>query len=185
MTVTDLAAGETTAYQTLTAIGPFSVLADGEAVRAAGFTASVEQLARLAGIEPERVVARGGDHRALRAVQAYFAGDLSALDAVETLDRPGAGRFQSAARQALRKIPAGSAVTYTQLADAAGNPRAVRAAGGACARNPIALIVPCHRVVRTDGTLGGYLYGLDIKRALLEHERMIAAGRSNGVSEKH
>jgi len=157
-------------HQTATPLGPFSVLADGNLVRAAGFTTSVEQLAQLAGAELDSVAVSGEDHPALAAVRAYFDGDLSAIDRVQTLERAGSASFRAEARAALRRIPAGGTATYTELAVSAGNPKAIRAAGSACATNPTALFVPCHRVVRTDGTLGGYLYGLDIKRALLEHE---------------
>ena len=62
-------------------------------------------------------------------------------------------------------------VSYTELATLAGSPAAMRAAGQACARNLIIPIVPCHRVVRRDGTLGGYAYGLPVKQQLLDHER--------------
>ncbi len=78
--------------------------------------------------------------------------------------------FQEAVWQALRAIPAGRTLSYGELAAAAGRPAAVRAAGSACAANPIAVLVPCHRVKRSDGSLGGYAYGLDRKRALLDRE---------------
>ena len=73
----------------------------------------------------------------------------------------------------MREIPPGETITYAELAERAGNPRAVRAAGSACARNLIAPIVPCHRVVRSGESrnLGGYYYGLSTKEWLLEHER--------------
>ena len=80
------------------------------------------------------------------------------------------GPFLETAWVALRAVPAGSTVSYTGLAAAAGRPEAVRAAASACARNAAALFVPCHRVVRTDGTLGGYRWGLDVKRSLIAHE---------------
>ena len=166
----DLAVRQLTGHQTATPLGPFCVLADGDLVVAAGFTTSTEQLAQLAGVGLDAVVKSADDHPALAATRAYFAGDLSAIDKVETLERAGDGSFRAAARSALRRIPAGGTATYTELATSAGNPKAVRAAGSACATNSTALFVPCHRVVRTDGTLGGYLYGLDIKRALLDHE---------------
>ncbi len=70
----------------------------------------------------------------------------------------------------MRSIPPGQTWSYARLAAEAGRPTAVRAAGSACARNLVAPFVPCHRVVRSDGSLGGYAYGLDIKRALLAHE---------------
>ena len=78
--------------------------------------------------------------------------------------------FQEACWKALREIPPGETRTYAQIAAAAGNPKAVRAAGSANARNNVAVLIPCHRVVRTGGDLGGYAYGLTIKRELLKRE---------------
>lgn len=159
-----------TVHQTATALGPFTVLVEGDVVHASGFTTSVEQLARLASIDLNTVAVSEGDHAALAAVRKYFDGDIAALDGVTTVERPGTAPFRTAARAALRKIPAGSTASYTELAASAGSPRAVRAAGSACATNPTALFVPCHRVVRTDGKPSGFLYGVEIKRALLDHE---------------
>lgn len=159
-----------TIHQTATPLGTFTVLVEGDVVHASGFTTSVEQLAQLAAADLDAVSASSDDHGALAAVREYFDGDVSALDRVETVERPGTAPFRTAARAALRKIPAGSTASYTELAISAGNPQAVRAAGSACATNPTALFVPCHRVVRTDGKLGGFLYGLEIKQALLDHE---------------
>jgi AraC family transcriptional regulator of adaptative response/methylated-DNA-[protein]-cysteine methyltransferase len=79
--------------------------------------------------------------------------------------------FQEACWKALRAIPPGETRTYAEIAAAAGNPKAVRAAGSANARNNVAVLIPCHRVIRTGGELGGYAYGLDIKRELLRRER--------------
>ena len=78
--------------------------------------------------------------------------------------------FQEACWKALREIPPGETRTYADIAAAAGNPKAVRAAGSANARNNVAVLIPCHRVIRTGGDLGGYAYGLDIKRELLARE---------------
>ena len=78
--------------------------------------------------------------------------------------------FQEACWKALREIPPGETRSYAQIAAAAGNPAAVRAAGSANARNQVAVLIPCHRVIRTGGDLGGYAYGLDIKRELLKRE---------------
>ena len=78
--------------------------------------------------------------------------------------------FQQRVWQALRTIPAGETATYTDIAKRIGAPQSVRAVAGACAANPIAVAVPCHRVVRSDGSLGGYAYGLERKRKLLEAE---------------
>lgn len=78
--------------------------------------------------------------------------------------------FRRRATQALAQIPYGETITYAQLAALAGNPRAVRAAASACARNPLPILYPCHRVIRSDGSLGEYRGGVETKRALLELE---------------
>jgi AraC family transcriptional regulator of adaptative response/methylated-DNA-[protein]-cysteine methyltransferase len=78
--------------------------------------------------------------------------------------------FQERVWQELRRIPPGETRSYAQLAAAAGHPRAVRAAGSANGANHVAVLIPCHRVVRTDGSLGGYAYGEAIKRELLRRE---------------
>lgn len=140
-----------------------------DVVRAAGFCSADVLLARTA---PD-LAARGAVPAPARgpvadAVAAYGDGQLAALDGVP-VDQPG-GPFLQAAWLALRAVPAGTTTSYTGLAAAAGRPAAVRAAGSACARNLIAPFVPCHRIVRSDGSLGGYLYGLDVKERLLRHE---------------
>jgi AraC family transcriptional regulator of adaptative response/methylated-DNA-[protein]-cysteine methyltransferase len=78
--------------------------------------------------------------------------------------------FQEAIWQALRQIPPGETRSYAELATLAGNPRAVRAAGSACGANHLAVVIPCHRAQRSDGTMGGYAYGVDRKVALLARE---------------
>jgi AraC family transcriptional regulator of adaptative response/methylated-DNA-[protein]-cysteine methyltransferase len=75
----------------------------------------------------------------------------------------------------LRRIPYGATKTYSQVARAIGRPRAVRAVARACAVNPVSVVVPCHRVVREDGKLAGYRWGLDRKQRLLEREKATAA----------
>jgi len=79
--------------------------------------------------------------------------------------------FQQAVWQALRAIPPGETVSYATLAARVGRPSAVRATGSACGDNGLAVLIPCHRVLRTDGSLGGYAYGLERKKALLEREK--------------
>lgn len=81
--------------------------------------------------------------------------------------------FQQLVWQALREIPAGSTVSYATIAERIGSPKSVRAVAGACAANPIAIAIPCHRVVRSDGNLSGYRWGIERKRALLLRERTI------------
>ena len=72
--------------------------------------------------------------------------------------------------EALRGVPAGATVSYSELAERLGMPTAARAVAGACAANPVAVAIPCHRVVRTDGALSGYRWGIERKRTLLERE---------------
>ena len=103
-----------------------------------------------------------------RELSAYFAGvptDFAAL----TLD-PRGTPFQLRVWQELRRIPWGQTISYGELAHRVGNPKASRAVGQANGRNPIPLIIPCHRVIAADGSLGGYSSGLDRKRWLLRHE---------------
>ena len=98
----------------------------------------------------------------------YFAGDINALNGI-SVRQPGA-QFSQAAWKAMRKVKAGKTISYSDLADRSGSKAAVRAAGSACAKNAIALVVPCHRIVKTGGSLGNYAYGLNKKEWLLRHE---------------
>ena len=98
----------------------------------------------------------------------YFDGDISAINAIQ-VRQPGA-HFSQAAWKAMKKVKAGSIISYGELAERAGSPAAVRAAGSACAKNAIVLVVPCHRIVKTGGALGNYAYGLNKKEWLLRHE---------------
>jgi methylated-DNA-[protein]-cysteine S-methyltransferase len=125
----------------------------------------------------ERLLAEHGDVPVLRsaalddvrrALDRYFAGRRLEFDLrVDLSDLP---HFHRRVLDATARIPAGQVATYTQVASRAGSPRASRAAGNALHNNPVAIIVPCHRVLRTDGSLGGYGGGLPIKEWLLEHE---------------
>jgi methylated-DNA-[protein]-cysteine S-methyltransferase len=103
-----------------------------------------------------------------RAFDAYFAGRTP--DVRSRVDLAVVTGFRREVLAALQEVPAGTTVSYSALAAAAGRPRAVRAAASACATNPVPVVVPCHRVVRSDGSLGGYLGGLEAKRALLALE---------------
>lgn len=111
-----------------------------------------------------------------RELDRYFAGKLDHFDL--PIDWQLSHGFHRRAREGMVAIPYGETRTYTELARGAGNERAVRAAGSACARNPIPLVVPCHRVLRSDGSLGGYAGGLPMKEGLLELEG--ARGRPGG-----
>ena len=85
--------------------------------------------------------------------------------------------FQRRVWEALRSIPLGATRTYSEVARSIGQPSAIRAVAHACATNPTSIVVPCHRVVRTDGTLGGYRWGLERKKILLEQEKNAARAR--------
>jgi methylated-DNA-[protein]-cysteine S-methyltransferase len=101
------------------------------------------------------------------AVVRYWRGEVHAIDAVPVAC---GDSFAQIARRQMRTVPPGETITYTELARRSGNERAVRAAASACANNRTPLFVPCHRILRSDGTLGGFAYGLDAKTQLLRHE---------------
>ena len=104
-------------------------------------------------------------------IDAYFAGELRALDDIPI--EPGGTAFQREVWQGLRRIPAGTVTSYGRLAASIGRPAASRAVGYANSLNPIAIVVPCHRVIGSDRELTGYAGGLERKRWLLEHERAV------------
>jgi methylated-DNA-[protein]-cysteine S-methyltransferase len=106
-----------------------------------------------------------------RELDLYFAGKLAHFDL--PLDWQLSGGFRQRVLRAINRIPYGQTRSYTEMARKAGNERAVRAAGSACGSNPIPLVVPCHRVLRTGGALGGYGGGLPMKQALLELEGVL------------
>lgn len=148
------------------------------AVRALDFAGYEERMTRLLRRHwGEATLLEGRAPTAVRAaVEAYFGGDLAALDGLEV--RTGGTVFQRAVWAALRAIPAGETRTYGQLAAAIGSPRAVRAAGLANGQNPVAVIVPCHRVIGANGTLTGYAGGIERKRWLLAHETAFTGRRT-------
>ena len=112
---------------------------------------------------------RAEDRKVADALAAYFAGEVEVIDSL-SVEAVGT-KFQQRVWNALRKIPVGETASYSEIADAIGCPGAARAVGSANASNPVGIIVPCHRVVRSDGSLGGYGFGVERKRWLLEHER--------------
>lgn len=150
-----------------TPFGTFSIAVDASgAVVRSGFVAADE----LRGDATAEIVGAGNATDAVAdAVARYCAGDVDALAQIPVA-QPG-GPFMQRAWEQMRAVAPGETITYTELAARAGSPGAVRAAGSACARNAVALIVPCHRIVRSDGTFGGYQFGPATKRALLDFER--------------
>jgi methylated-DNA-[protein]-cysteine S-methyltransferase len=162
-------------------LGPISLAAGPGALAALDFCApaALEAGLRLA-LGPALRVRAGRDPLGLAArLRAYLAGDLEALAGVPVEPaRPGGGTpFQRRVWATLREIPAGATLSYGALAARLGVPGAARAVGLANGRNPIAIAVPCHRVVGAGGALTGYAGGLERKRWLLDHERVFAASR--------
>lgn len=149
-----------------TSLGPMLVAATAKGVCRLSFSESREDLAMRF---PNAELVEGG---------AEFASLLQRV--VDAVEHPGTGAdipldvrgtaFQQRVWDELRKIPPGETRSYAEIAAAAGKPKAVRATGSANGANNVAVLIPCHRVVRSDGSLGGYAYGLDIKRELLSRE---------------
>ncbi|CAN5232701.1 methylated-DNA--[protein]-cysteine S-methyltransferase [soil metagenome] len=160
-----------------TPVGEMLLITDADgAVRALDFADYEARTMRLMARHAPGAVIRVGraSPEARSAVMAYFAGDIRALDGVSV--RTGGTAFQREIWAALRTIPSGETRSYGQLAASVGRPRAVRAAGLANGQNPIAVIVPCHRVIGANGTLTGYAGGVERKRWLLIHERAVFHG---------
>jgi len=131
-----------------------------------GHDAALAQLAEL--VSPRILSAPGRLDGVARQLEEYFSRRRRVFDL--PLDLRLARGFRHAVLAHLRQIPYGATESYAQVAAAAGSPRAVRAAGTACATNPVPIVVPCHRVVLSDGSPGGYAGGPDAKRSLLALE---------------
>lgn len=155
--------------------GPFTLLTDGAGrVLASGWTGDVDAVrVRIAAARrPDDVMPAPAETAAAAAVRAFYDGDLDAIRTVEVW-QPGT-ELQQAGWAALRAIPPGEPLTYTAFAAALGRPTAARAAASICARNAPALFVPCHRVLRGDGSLGGFAWGTEVKSRLLARESVTA-----------
>ena len=161
-----------------TPIGELLLVADGagklRAVDWADYEERMERLLRVHyGKNGFTLAPTHNPHGLRNAIIRYFGGDVGAIDdiAVETAGTP----FQRSVWKALRNISWGSAISYGKLAEQIARPKAVRAVGLANGSNPIGIVVPCHRVIGSDGSLTGYGGGLERKRWLLEHERKQAS----------
>lgn len=117
---------------------------------------------------PDRVWEDTSPDESLTRILAYLEGDRVELNALPLA--VGGTPFQQRVWAALRRIPYGETRSYLTLAEELNSPKAARAVGSACARNPVALLIPCHRAMRSDGGLGGFAWGIDTKRALLQLE---------------
>ncbi len=135
-------------------------------------------LARRFGAEAKG--AARGTFAGTRAIEAYSEGEMAALDDVAIA--LAATPYELAVYEELRRIPRGEVVSYSELARRVGRPEAARAVGAANGRNPISIVVPCHRVIGAHGALTGYAGGLDRKRWLLEHEKAHTSAGSASAS---
>lgn len=150
--------------------GPFTIIAQHGAVLSSGWTADPADLTGQ--IHPSllpaelAMVTDLGDISA--AVDAFYNNEPELAMAVPV--RQQSGPFRTHAWDVLRQVRPGAPVTYSEYAALAGNPKAVRAAASACAFNAAALFVPCHRVIRTDGSMGGFRWGIAVKERLLARE---------------
>jgi methylated-DNA-[protein]-cysteine S-methyltransferase len=154
-----------------TPVGALHVVTHGDAVCVTAFADREDELQRVLARRFGEVRPQPGAAWARRALEAYVGGDIHAIDALPV--ELGGTPFQQQVWAALRQIPAGSTWSYARLAAHIGAPYAVRAVGAANGRNPVGVIVPCHRVIASDGTLCGYGGGLPRKRWLLEHEGVV------------
>jgi methylated-DNA-[protein]-cysteine S-methyltransferase len=160
-----------------TPAGPFTVVvgpdpvdrSGGDVVLASGWTDDVADLLPVVHRAMRPVWVEPADHLpVLDIVTAFCDGEVGVIDGVAVRQR--SGPFLTDAWEVLRTVPAGRPDTYAEFAARCGRPTAVRAAANACARNAVALFVPCHRVLGTGGGLGGFRWGTPVKRWLLDHE---------------
>lgn len=149
-----------------TSLGPMLVAATDKGLCRVSFD---EDEAALRARFPNAEIVPGGAALAELAARVVAEVETPGRDRDLPLDVQGTA-FQEAVWQALRQIPAGETRTYSELAAIAGNPRAVRAAGTACGANHVSIVIPCHRAQRSDGSMGGYAYGIDRKIALRRRE---------------
>jgi len=156
-----------------TAVGEMMVIGDDEAVHFVHLPGSYDAGA----FDPERAGSPAAVSAAAEQIDAYFRGSLTEFSL--PLD-PAGTEFQRRVWLALAAIPYGATESYGELAARVGNPKACRAVGLANGRNPIPLVLPCHRVIGADGSLTGYGGGLDLKQRLLDHERTAPVTAASG-----
>lgn len=152
-----------------TPIGTLNLIADGELLLGANLS-SVKALKE--GLD---LIYRGSEFKEVSKIPIvsdlisdYFDGDVTAINGIKVSQL--GGSFSQAAWKSMRRVRPGKVISYAELAQNSGSPKAVRAAGSACAKNAIVLVVPCHRIVKTGGALGNYAYGVNKKEWLLRHE---------------
>ena len=152
-----------------TPIGLLYLIADQQILLASGFSSFKDLTKRLSSEDAVRESRLVPEIPILsELINNYFIGDISALNSIQ-VRQPGATFYQSVWK-AMRKVPAGKTWSYAELAKRSGSADAVRATGSACASNLVALIIPCHRIIKSGGSLGNYAYGAEVKKWLLRHE---------------
>jgi len=150
-------------------IGPIVMVMDSVGLCALEFGGGEERMNTALSRRFGSFVLHRGDELGVGArIEDYLAGDLHALDEIKV--NPGGTAFQQTVWNALREIPAGTTQTYAQLAASIGRPSAPRAVGLANGQNPVSIVIPCHRLIGSNGALTGYAGGLERKRWLLRHE---------------
>lgn len=150
--------------------GAFTILTDDEGrVLSSGWTDDAERILERLRPDDRPAGLTFGETDAAVAAIAYYEGEAAALDDVAVLHH--GTPFQHIGWATLREIEPGNPLTYSEFAATIGSPSAVRAAASICARNAPALFVPCHRVLRASGALGGFAWGLPVKQSLLDFER--------------
>ena len=151
-----------------TPIGDLLLAGDEDALSLVGFPEG----SMRRGPESDWIYSEKPFAEASRQLGDYFAGERHSFDLAL---RPGGTEFQLSVLSELQKIPYGTTASYGEIAERIGKPKAVRAVGAANGRNPIPIIIPCHRVIGANGTLTGYAGGLEIKRFLLDLEESVLA----------
>ena len=152
-----------------TPIGHLYLISDQQILLAAGFSDFDDLITRLSPTDSVREIEQVSEIPVIsELISDYFTGNISSLNSIK-VRQPGAPFYQSVWKE-MRKVPVGKTWSYSELAKRAGSASAVRAVGTACSTNLIAAIVPCHRIVKSGGSLGNYAYGVEVKEWLLKHE---------------
>lgn len=147
------------------------IIDDNDIARASGFGSTIDLIKRLDSSLDSSTVTQIKNHPYQNHVSDYYSGDGTALDKIPHSQI--GTEFQNRVWHAMSAIPCGQTLSYKRLADISGNPTAIRAAGTICGLNKLILLVPCHRILKSDGSIGNYLYGPAIKQSLLRHEGAI------------
>lgn len=169
--------------QGLTPMGQLLIATDSSALVYAEFNESPESALEQFRLHHPEQVARNSSDPLLEKAWSAYSNFLNTPEDLSLIPVRMVGtEFQRQVWEALETMPTGSRQTYQQLANSIGQPSAVRAVASACARNSIALRIPCHRILRSDGGLGGYRWGLELKRRLLSSERQLCNLRAAAVA---